>query len=129
MAKIEREKIKGTTDKTTACNQKGWAKNLAQIIILSMLLVMCFAVTVMAAENQPEVITSINRLGQLFVLLVRSFGAILALWGIIQLGQSFPAHDSSQRNIGLLCAVGGLIILFGPEILEFIAPGSMAGMK
>ena len=94
---------------------------------------MCFAFTVFATEaagtSGTEVVNAISRLGSIIISIVRAVGAIAVLYGLLQVGMSMPSHDTTQRLVGFLCIAGGVIILFGPEIVEFIAPGSLAGMK
>lgn len=47
-------------------------------------------------------------------------GALITLYGLLQIGMSVSQHDPSQRMQGFLFLAGGVIILFSPEILTMI---------
>ena len=47
-------------------------------------------------------------------------GAILLLWGIVQIGMAIKSHDPSQRANGFMTLAGGVIIAFAKQILEMI---------
>lgn len=51
---------------------------------------------------------------------LRFVGIIVCAFGILQLALSVSAHDSTQRIQGFLALATGIIILFSPEILNFI---------
>ena len=44
-------------------------------------------------------------------------------WGVLQVGMSIQSHDPSQRTQGILCLVGGLLIMFAKDILDLITGG------
>lgn len=72
----------------------------------------------LAAEN--EVLDAINNLTELLFGVIRAVGMILAGWGMVQIGMSINAHDSSARANGILALVGGLFIFFTKNILDVI---------
>ena len=45
------------------------------------------------------------------------------IWGVLQVGMSIQSHDPSQRTQGILCLVGGLLIMFAKDILDLITGG------
>lgn len=87
--------------------------------VLSLLLSAFLAVAALAAEGTDPVAILTN-LNDLIFSVVRLVGILGALWGVVQLGMSFSAHDPSQRLQGILTLVGGLLIIFAKEILQLI---------
>lgn len=76
----------------------------------------CFAAdTGVTALDGP-----LNNLYSLLVAITRIVGAIMLVWGIVQLGISFPAHDTTQRLNAVLFIVGGALIFFVKEIVAFL---------
>ena len=55
---------------------------------------------------------------------VTGIGVLIALWGGLQVGTSFSAHDTSQRATGALTLLGGVFIAFLPWILMSIFEGN-----
>ena len=50
--------------------------------------------------------------------ITRVAGALLALFGVIQIGVSIgQTHDAAQRMTGILIAAGGAMIFFATDIL------------
>lgn len=87
--------------------------------VLGVLLSAVLAVAALAAEGTDPVAILTN-LNDLIFSVVRLVGILGALWGVVQLGMSFSAHDPSQRLQGILTLVGGLLIIFAKEILQLI---------
>ena len=52
--------------------------------------------------------------------IIGAIGAILLLWGIVQIGMAIKSHDPSQRANGFMTLAGGVIIAFAKQILEMI---------
>ena len=87
-------------------------------VVLSLVLSAVLAVAALAEGSDP--ISILTNLNDLIFSVVRLVGILGALWGVVQLGMSFSAHDPSQRLQGILTLVGGLLIIFAKEILQLI---------
>lgn len=88
--------------------------------VLGVLLSAFLAVAALAAEGGTDPVAILTNLNDLIFSVVRLVGILGALWGVVQLGMSFSAHDPSQRLQGILTLVGGLLIIFAKEILQLI---------
>ena len=73
--------------------------------------------TVFATDDPLAVI---NNLKNFMYQIIGAIGAILLLWGIVQVGMAIKSHDPSQRANGFMTLVGGVIIAFAKQILELI---------
>lgn len=62
----------------------------------------------------------INNLKNFMYQIIGAIGAILLLWGIVQVGMAIKSHDPSQRANGFMTLAGGVIIAFAKQILELI---------
>ena len=72
---------------------------------------------VFATEDPLAVI---NNLKNFMYQIIGAIGAILLLWGIVQIGMAIKSHDPSQRANGFMTLAGGVIIAFAKQILELI---------
>ncbi|MBS5853643.1 MAG: glutamyl-tRNA amidotransferase [Clostridium sp.] len=70
------------------------------------------------ATNDPLAV--INNLKGFMYQIIGAIGAILLLWGIVQIGMAIKSHDPSQRANGFMTLAGGVIIAFAKQILELI---------
>lgn len=70
------------------------------------------------ATDDP--LTVINNLKDFMYQIINGIGAILLLWGIVQVGMAIKSHDPTQRANGFLGIAGGVIIAFAKQILELI---------
>lgn len=70
------------------------------------------------ATDDP--LTVINNLKNFMYQIIGAIGAILLLWGIVQIGMAIKSHDPSQRANGFMTLAGGVIIAFAKQILELI---------
>ena len=70
------------------------------------------------ATDDPLVV--INNLKNFMYQIIGAIGAILLLWGIVQIGMAIKSHDPSQRANGFMTLAGGVIIAFAKQILELI---------
>ena len=68
-----------------------------------------------------EVDTALNNLKKLIVGVVRVFGAIAALVGIIIAVLGFTSHNREQQWAGVIVAIAGFIVIFAPEIVNAIS--------
>lgn len=82
--------------------------------------VACFAV-VPAFAADP--LSAINQLSDFIFALIKTVGLMVSGWGVLQVGMSVQSHDPSQRTQGILCLVGGLLIMFAKDILDLITGG------
>ena len=73
--------------------------------------------TVFATDDPLAVI---NNLKNFMYQIIGAIGAILLLWGIVQVGMAIKSHDPSQRANGFMTLAGGVIIAFANQILELI---------
>lgn len=73
--------------------------------------------TVFATDDPLQVI---NNLKNFMYQIIGAIGAILLLWGIVQVGMAIKSHDPSQRANGFMTLAGGVIIAFAKQILELI---------
>jgi hypothetical protein len=71
-----------------------------------------------AADESPEVI--MGNLVNTILNIIRYVGVLAVIFGIVQLGISFSSHDASQRVTGILCVVGGLLVVFLKGLLAAI---------
>ena len=70
------------------------------------------------ATDDP--LSVINNLKDFMYQIIGAIGAILLLWGIVQIGMANKSHDPSQRANGFMTLAGGVIIAFAKQILEMI---------
>lgn len=82
--------------------------------------VACFAV-IPAFAADP--LSAINQLSDFIFALIKAVGLMVSGWGVLQVGMSVQSHDPSQRTQGILCLVGGLLIMFAKDILDLITGG------
>jgi hypothetical protein len=66
------------------------------------------------------ILTVVNNLLDLIFGLFRAICMILLRFGIVQIGLSLKSLDPSQRAKKFLTLVGGVIITFAKELLNFI---------
>ena len=88
-------------------------KTLSSVVILFALQ----ASRVFATDNP---LTVIDNLKNFMYQIISAIGAILLLWGIVQVGMAIKSHDPSQRANGFMSLAGGVIIAFAKQILELI---------
>ena len=65
-------------------------------------------------------VDGINSIKDIIKDVVVAAGAVLALFGVVQIGVSISQHDSQQRINGFLFLAGGIIVAFAPTILQSI---------
>ena len=82
--------------------------------------VACFAV-VPAFAADP--LSAITQLSDFIFALIKAVGLMVSGWGVLQVGMSIQSHDPSQRTQGILCLVGGLLVMFAKDILDLITGG------
>lgn len=70
------------------------------------------------AANDP--LATINALSDFVFSAIKSIGAILLGFGIVQIGLALKGHDASQRAQGFMTFFGGVIIYFAKDILDMI---------
>jgi hypothetical protein len=95
-------------------------QGIAFMVYVTMVLMLCFAVPVHAANDPLAVV---NNLSDFIFSLIRAIGMILLGFGVVQVGLSLKSHDASQRANGFLTVGGGIIITFAKEILNLIVGG------
>lgn len=88
------------------------------VTILYIVLLFILQSTNVFATDDPLAV--INNLKEFMYQIIGAIGAILLLWGIVQVGMAIKSHDPSQRASGFLTIAGGVIIAFAKQILELI---------
>ena len=83
-------------------------------LLYVVLLFILQSVNVFATDDPLAVINN------LMYQIIGAIGAILLLWGIVQIGMAIKSHDPSQRANGFMTLAGGVIIAFAKQILELI---------
>lgn len=63
--------------------------------------------TVFATDDPLAVI---NNLKDFMYQIIGAIGAILLLWGIVQIGMAIKSHDPSQRASGFMTLAGGPLL-------------------
>ena len=89
--------------------------------IAAVVVTMMFCSITVFAEAGEEAVQAINNVGQIVSMVVKAIGAILGVWGMVQVGLSFSQHDASQRAQGFLQIAGGILIFFAPELFEAVS--------
>lgn len=87
-------------------------------ILLYVALLFILQSTNVFATDDP--LTVINNLKEFMYQIINGIGAILLLWGIVQVGMAIKSHEPTQRANGFLGIAGGVIIAFAKQILELI---------
>lgn len=102
-------------------NKNKIIKNIAKVIMKTLssvvILFVLQASRVFATDNP---LTVIDNLKNFMYQIISAIGAILLLWGIVQVGMAIKSHDPSQRANGFMSLAGGVIIAFAKQILELI---------
>jgi len=73
-----------------------------------------------ALANTDDPLTVVNNLTTFIFGIIRAVGIIMMAYGVVQIGLSFKTQDSTQKAIGVMVLVGGIIITFTREILTLI---------
>lgn len=89
-------------------------------VVLSLALCAIMAVGALAAGEGSDPLEILQNLNDVLFSVARLVGIGITMWGIVQLGMAFSAHDPSQRINGILGIAGGLLIIFAKEILQLI---------
>ena len=100
-------------------------KKLNKQRLLSMRMQVLTVGTVLLVGNNivfatDDPLAVINNLKNFMYQIIGAIGAILLLWGIVQVGMAIKSHDPSQRANGFMTLAGGVIIAFAKQILELI---------
>ena len=88
-------------------------KHAIAFIALSML-------PVTNALAATDIVETLDNTQNLIFSIIRIIGIIGTAFGLLQFGMSFSSHDPSQRNTGIMCIVGGLIMALAEPILAAI---------
>ena len=56
--------------------------------------------------------------------IARGLGLIWLIYGGLKLAASFNSQDPRERRDGIKSFIAGLLVLFLPEIVNFIVPGT-----
>lgn len=90
-------------------------------LILTVALVMLTPIMAFAADDDDSgTVKALEGLKDFVVNVVKVVGGIICIFGVFQIGTSFPAHDPTQRAMGFLTLAGGIIICFADAILKSI---------
>ena len=96
-------------------------KNIFIKVIFTLLyVVLLFVLQSSNVFATDDPLSVINNLKDFMYQIIGAIGAILLLWGIVQIGMAIKSHDPSQRANGFMTLAGGVIIAFAKQILEMI---------
>lgn len=79
-----------------------------------------FCIVPAAAAPSSGITNTINLFMEILLGVVRAIGAILALWGVVELGIALKAHDASQRASAIKSLAAGLLVFFAGQILDSV---------
>lgn len=57
--------------------------------------------------------------------IIRGVGVIFLVLGLYKLAASFRSQDARERQEGIWSSISGLMIVFIPEIVNFVVPGTL----
>lgn len=77
-------------------------------------------VTIFAIDETNTVFTPIKNLNDIIFICIRLVGIAITAFGGLQFGLSFMSHDPSQRSQGIMCIVGGILIMLIEPLIEAI---------
>ncbi|MGB4610994.1 MAG: hypothetical protein WBH77_10305 [Saccharofermentanales bacterium] len=72
------------------------------------------------ATSSDEATTAVQNLRDFLETIISIVGAIVALYGVVQIGLSISSQDHTQRTTGIMALLGGLLIAFAPSVLKTI---------
>lgn len=101
-------------------NKKFIVKVLKRISLIGVTVVGLFVGQASQVFATDDPLAVINNLKNFMYQIIGAIGAILLLWGIVQVGMAIKSHDPSQRANGFMTLAGGVIIAFAKQILELI---------
>lgn len=106
---------------------KNKIKNLKLKLLVSLITGMALTPVsaVFAETGVSGVDTGVNNLTTFIKGIVRGVGVIFLVLGLYKLGASFRTQDARERQEGIWSTISGILIVFIPEIVNFIAPGSL----
>lgn len=100
------------------------------VMVCTILMMSLVAVPAMASDvdgsatettvSADEVLKPVNNMNELLYGIARGIGVAAAIFGIIMLGMSLSSHDTGQRITGITCIVGGLLMIFAKQIINFL---------
>ncbi|MGI6579102.1 MAG: glutamyl-tRNA amidotransferase [Saccharofermentanales bacterium] len=74
----------------------------------------------LAEATSDEATTAVQNLRDFLETIISIAGAIVALYGVVQIGLSISSQDHTQRTTGIMALLGGLLIAFAPSVLKTI---------
>lgn len=77
---------------------------------------------VFAASADAAVNVGIGKIGALLKLIIRFFGGGIILFGLLNLGTQQGSHDGGALVRGIISIVIGVVVVFAPEIVNWISP-------
>lgn len=103
--------------------RKGRLIRAAQTVIMAVVFILSMTVPSLATEAGENPLTILLNFENFIFSVIRVVGIIASGYAIVQIGTSFSTHDPSQRSMGILTLVGGIIVAFSKEILTLIGMG------
>lgn len=103
-------------------NQKNIKKirRAVAIFITALFILSTCILPAFAADSGTGVEDSFKKAIDLFVGIVKIAGFGLSIWGLVEFGIAWNAHDGAGKLRGFQILAAGLIIFFAKEILSFI---------
>ena len=78
----------------------------------------CMRYALVYAKDIKEVTDGIDTIKSLVKGAVTGVGVIFLMWGILDFGTAYSAHDTSQQSAAIKKVIGGLVMVFIPQILN-----------
>lgn len=98
--------------------KKGRLIRAAQTVIAAAVFILSMSVSVFAAEENP--LTILTNFEDFIFGVIQVAGVIMCGYGVVQVGTSISTHDPSQRSMGILTLIGGLIVALSKQVLTLI---------
>lgn len=106
---------------------KNKIKNLKLKLLVSLITGMALAPVpaIFADTGVAGVDEGLKNLTSFIRGIIRGVGVIFLVLGLYKLAASFRTQDARERQEGIWSTISGILIVFIPEIVNFIAPGAL----
>lgn len=102
-------------------NKKTLMKLMTVVCIIALFAVSTAVVAFADGGGTNTAAQGVKEIYKYIVDITKVAGALLALFGVIQIGVSIgQTHDASQRMTGILLAAGGAMLYFATNILTLM---------
>lgn len=90
----------------------------AQTVIMAAVFILSMTISVFADDDNPLAI--LTNFEDFIFGVIQIAGVIMCGYGIVQVGTSISTHDPSQRSMGILTLLGGLLVALAKQVLKII---------